>query len=169
MQVSSLSDALVALYAKNHSNSVKVHAFSVNMDQGILAPAASVWLRFLQDLPQNRPGSLTILLQCRRAVTVLLAEAWVKNFIREPPRYSASEALSLLQKDEDAIQVLGKSPELESFLLVFAALRTLLRRAAQHGKVEWEDLTRAETQFQELLGEDTGRSLAQALWQAVNR
>ena len=165
-QVLSLSDALVAVHAKNHSNDVKVMRFSEHRmgSTGVLTHAAVAWARFLETLPGP-----TVRQQCQRAIVVLMAKTWIDNFVRESPRWPASRMLATLQADEAAVQTVeivetGEFPaELANFLAVLDVLRQLLRLQA----AEWEDLARAEAQLQQLLGEDTGRALAQAIWQAL--
>ena len=160
------------VHAKNHRDDVKVQRFSTHKgeEDGVLTHAAHAWVVFLESM-ESLPGQAAILQQCRRAVLVLLAETWVENFIREPPRWPAARMLSVLWADEAAVRMVQgiethTLPELASFLEVLSVLRHIL----QSGRpvAEWDDFARAEATLQKLLGEDTGRALVQAFWQALS-
>lgn len=131
---------------------------------GILPPATiREWARFLEgfsDVLQRRIGG---------SVVELLAFAWVQNFVRAPPQLSVwgNRLFIAFDADEAALTSLAPdSPELQKFVQLINIMRSFLQEGVPR---RWQDLGKAERTLQELLAEDQGRALAQALWQSATR
>lgn len=99
----------------------------------------------------------------------LLAFAWVQNFVRAPPQLSVwgNRLFIAFDADEAALTSLAPdSPELQKFVQLINIMRSFLQEGVPR---RWQDLGKAERTLQELLAEDQGRALAQALWQSATR
>lgn len=168
-EASSLTSALAIIHHHHRRHALKIESFDTLLrknagNAGILPPATiREWARFLEgfsDVLQRRIGG---------SVVELLAFAWVQNFVRAPPQLSVwgNRLFIAFDADEAALTSLAPdSPELQKFVQLINIMRSFLQEGVPR---RWQDLGKAERTLQELLAEDQGRALAQALWQSATR